>query len=465
MPLPFPPMHRPARRLLARAAALTAALVAAWACTDVTAPRAGGAPFAPPGARTALGDAYQSGAAAQFLSGVAPDRCMDVLDSRRDDGAPVIIYPCHGGDNQRFAWAPDGSLRVFSTDVRCVTDQGGAAANLDAIVAAPCDGRPGQRWHPAGDGRGIQLAGSGRCLDVPYADATPRTQLVLWDCHGRYNQQWDVPSVTCGVSFTMVVTDEDAVMAQYGIPAKTDTARICETWTGNDYVVRSTVASPGAAGGDAWYDPDTASAVLYEGGTIRGYAADGGVVGDPATVGPTAFDFMYADDATRQASYDDPYYGVYSTGGDGGGCDDPTQRICMSAAPVHGPSLSVAVAPTAAADTAPARFGKHGLKRRGTRALVDASTEIGRSAEGHRRFRKVRGDTETVLTIDAQTELLVGEETRGPHGTTRAKHSWKKIKDGYARERTDVEDEEVVNGRTFRGRTSIQFYGVVRGGR
>ncbi len=83
------------------------------------------------------------------------------------------------------------------------------------------------------------------------------------------------------------------------------------------------------------------------------------------------------------------------------------------------------------------------------------------SAEGHRRFRKQRGGAEVVFTLDKDTELLVGEETKGAEGTTKAAHAWKKNKrGGYARERSVVELVELVGGREMRSRTTITLSNV-----
>ena len=107
------------------------------------------------------------------------------------------------------------------------------------------------------------------------------------------------------------------------------------------------------------------------------------------------------------------------------------------------------------------KFAKHGLKRRGVRALVDDAEEVGRSAEGNRRFRKQRGGAEVTLTLDKNTELLVGEETKTPTGTTKATHTWKKDKrGGYAREQSVVESVETVGGRSVRSRTTTTLSNV-----
>lgn len=269
-----------------------------------------------------------------------------------------------------------------------------------------------------------------------------------------------INSGSCGVSFTAVVTDEDALLAAYGIPTTTDTMQVCETWTGSDYVMEETTVG---SAWNAWRDADSAQTVVYSNGQITGYAADGGSVHAPVPAGPTAFDYMQVDAETRQASYDDPYYAVYSDGG--GSCGGLDCRIQRPAGAIT-PSMQVVASADADTGKTARKFTKHGLKRRGVRALVDGATEIGRSAAGHRRFRKQRGDAEVVLTLDSTTELLIGEETTTPRGTTKATHRWKRggrSGGDYVRERTEIECTEMIGGRPLRSRTTIELLDVTLG--
>lgn len=264
---------------------------------------------------------------------------------------------------------------------------------------------------------------------------------------------------SCGLSFTAVVTDEDALLAAYGMPATHDTLFVCDTWTGSDYVVHETRVGSAYS---AWRDADPAHTVAYQNGRIEGYTAGGSSVHAPIDAGPTSFDYMQVDDGTRQASYDDPYYAVYSSGGGGtcGGYDCRVER--------QGSGIAPSAQVVAGSDTgrAAARFAKHGLRRRGVRALVEDAEEIGRSPDGHRRFRKRQGDAEVVLTLDAATDLLIGQELRTPDGTTtRATHRWKRGRKAgdYVRERTEIELTETVDGRPVRSRTTIELLDVTLG--
>jgi hypothetical protein len=282
---------------------------------------------------------------------------------------------------------------------------------------------------------------------------------------------------SCGASYTLLTYESDSLMSQYGIPPTQDTLAVCETWVGNDYTTQIAVAGSSE---NQIAMPDTVQGMSYSGGSMVSRAADGTQVGGTTGVGgPTLFDFMLADASQVQASYDNPYYGLYAPGGGGGGGGDgcaPTVIICqpamMSVAPIapiapiapsEGPdalsasraALDIAASP----DTS--KFHKHGLHRAGTRALVDDMTEISASPEGHRRFRKIRNGDEVIVSIDPATELLTGEETHGTGGRIlRAKHSWKRVAGGYYRTRTDVEDEELVHDKRFVNHSTIQIKGL-----
>jgi hypothetical protein len=272
-------------------------------------------------------------------------------------------------------------------------------------------------------------------------------------------------TASCGASYTLLTNESDSLMSQYGIPATQDTMTVCETWVGNDYTTQVSIAGSSE---NQLAVRDTVQGVSYSGGTMVTRAADGSQVGAASGVGgSTLFDFMSADAALRQASYDNPYYGVYAPAG-GGDCS-PTVLVCPKSVTPIAPSLTMEIdaltlsraALDAAASPDTSRFRKHGLHRAGTRALVDDMAEISASADGHRRFRKVRNGEEVILSIDPATELLTGEETHGDGGRIlRAKHTWKQVAGGYYRSRTDVEDEEQVHKRRFVNRSTIRIKGL-----
>lgn len=261
----------------------------------------------------------------------------------------------------------------------------------------------------------------------------------------------DISGGNCGASYTLLTDEQDSVMSQYGIPATKDTIAVCETWVGNDYTIQ--VATVGSSE-NAVAVPDTVQQAYYSAGTITGFTGSGGAVTDASSSGgSTAFDLVTADDSQVQASYDNPYYGVYDSGGDGSTCVTSINCLSASRSPVSSEATS----------NAPGNaYGRHGLHRRGVRALVNAMEELPRSRGEPRRFHGTRDGVDVVLSVDSTTELLVGEDYRTPdHRVFHATHLWKQLPGGgSARVRTDVTDEEDVNGHHYVNHSTVWVRGL-----
>jgi hypothetical protein len=251
-------------------------------------------------------------------------------------------------------------------------------------------------------------------------------------------------TMSCAVSFRMIATDSDELLAVYGIPATVDTIDVCETWTGSDYVYQATTAGssdnvPGFA--------DTVRTVTYQSGYVTGQDAADNTSAPASPVGATSFDFLQADAATRQASYDYPYYGISSP--------DPTPSSCVSPpCPVYSQSAGASTTNTVQ-NAEP--FSRHGLRRRGFRALVDSSEELTRSTEGYRRFRTQNGNRTLTRLIDPTTELLVGETDVSPTDSARIRHTWRRAGNGYVRQHSDIESVDLIRGQWMRHQSRVEF--------
>ncbi|MEO6331913.1 MAG: hypothetical protein ABIP09_05075 [Gemmatimonadaceae bacterium] len=232
------------------------------------------------------------------------------------------------------------------------------------------------------------------------------------------------------------MNDYDAGMEPYGLAESTDTATVCETWVGNDYKVYAKVI------GSSDYIPgfiDEVQGADYQGGAITPFGANDAPVGPSSPVAPTAFDLMRADAALRQASYDDPYYGVRAVGTCPGGvspCQPAMQRLG---------EVGVGVQP---------------VQRRGVRKLVEGAIEVARGTDLNRRFRRVKGRVETEYLIQPLTDLLVGEEHITPDSRVSTRHTWKRVAKGWVRDRTEIQATETIRGKIVKGRTTITFLKV-----
>lgn len=251
---------------------------------------------------------------------------------------------------------------------------------------------------------------------------------------------------SCGASFRLISTEDDSLMAPYDVVRTTDTVDVCESWTGTDYQYEARMVGSS----DNVELVDDVQSVSYASGYITGYGASGSPTVSSVEAGPTAFDFMNADDATRQASYDYPYYGVSSPDA---GCSGCVALISRSSA-VPGDTASR----QAATEALP--FARHGLTRVAVRALVNGADELPRSREGWRRFRKTTAEETTIFSVDPLTQLVVAEEIAGRVDTMLVRHVWRRVAGGHVRERSDMEIVERIGGKRIRNRTTLVFQNV-----
>lgn len=251
---------------------------------------------------------------------------------------------------------------------------------------------------------------------------------------------------SCGASFRMISTEDDSLMAPYDIMRTVDTVDVCESWTGSDYQYEARMVGSS----DNVEVVDDVQSVSYASGYITGYDASGGTTVSSVDAGPTAFDFMNADDATRQASYDYPYYGVSSPDG---GCTGCVALISLSNAAPGDTSAKQTI-------TVGLPFGRHGLNRAGVRALVNGADELPRSKEGWRRFRKTAAEETTIFSVDPATQLIVAEEIAGRADTMWVRHAWRRVAGGYVRERSDMEIVDRFAGKRIRNRSTLVFQNV-----
>lgn len=251
---------------------------------------------------------------------------------------------------------------------------------------------------------------------------------------------------SCGASFRMISTDDDSLMAAYDIMRTVDTVDVCETWTGSDYQYEALMVGSS----DNVDIVDDVQSVSYASGYITGYNAYGGTTVSSVEAGGTSLDFLNADEPTRQASYDYPYYGVSAPDDGCMGCVALTNRTPAESGAKSSSGSGMSGMP----------FGRHGLTRVAVRALVNGAEEMPRSREGWRRFRKSGAEETTIFSVHPQTQLIVAEEIAGRTDTMIVRHSWRRVAGGYVRDRSDTEIVESIAGKRIRNRSTIVFQNV-----
>jgi hypothetical protein len=264
---------------------------------------------------------------------------------------------------------------------------------------------------------------------------------------------------SCGASFAVITDETDSLMTAYGVGTSSDTVNVCESWTGSDYDYQ--VSGAGSSDNVPGF-ADTVQTVAYQGAYLNGYTQSGAPAAEPTNVG-SLFDFVMADNPTRQASYDDPYYGVSSH--DPNACTQPPCPLMSRASQAPTASSSSKSTPPQSrpdiligiVDTL---FTRHGLSRRGVRALVNESEEITPSAQGYRRFRMVTDGMTVVRSIDPLTQLLMAEQSISASDTMTVTHKWTKVLGGYLHDRSDYVNVETIDGRQVRSFGSVRFRNV-----
>lgn len=274
---------------------------------------------------------------------------------------------------------------------------------------------------------------------------------------------------TCGVTYQTNTTLLDESLSAYGVPEISESQRTCETWTGSDY--RMYVQDTGTSTTDSEVTNDVTT-TWYEYGSTRGFDASGAEVASTSAVAADAFALGLATPEEKQASYNDPYYGIYQSATPEPCPSDPTAIICGTGGSNNrlpsAANQTISYAGTRNPDAAKVGRKEHGFRRRALRALLANSDEVDRSADGRRRFRSVKGAEETIIIVDPATELMVGQEVINPAGKTRTRLSWTRFNqrggpNGYVRERMEVEAEDAQGRSTSRATvtiTDISFSGA-----
>jgi hypothetical protein len=123
--------------------------------------------------------------------------CVDVPGASNANGATLIAWDCHSGDNQRWTYnSQEQSLRVKHSG-KCLDVPGGNGFAGQQVRQWDCLNNGAQKWIYNSVDRSIRWAGNlGLCLDVSGGSNHNGAQLLLWHCHGGISQIWSFGSIT-----------------------------------------------------------------------------------------------------------------------------------------------------------------------------------------------------------------------------------------------------------------------------
>lgn len=128
-------------------------------------------------------------------------RALDVIGWSRDDGANVIQYDFHGGDNQQwmFVQAPDNYYFIFSKHSGKCLDVCGAEYHDGAnIFQYSFHGGDNQKWLLRREDDGcvsIIAKHSSKAMDVEGYSQDNFANVHQYTYHGGDNQKWKLESV------------------------------------------------------------------------------------------------------------------------------------------------------------------------------------------------------------------------------------------------------------------------------
>jgi hypothetical protein len=115
------------------------------------------------------------------------------------NGAPVTLYTCMNGfdgrplPDQLFSLGRTSAHPIFGSGGKCLDVTGADPRSGTPLELWDCHGGANQSWTFAADGTVRGLAG--KCLDVAGGGQADGTRLILWDCTGATNQRWRIENV------------------------------------------------------------------------------------------------------------------------------------------------------------------------------------------------------------------------------------------------------------------------------
>ncbi|MFJ2781003.1 RICIN domain-containing protein [Kitasatospora sp. NPDC087315] len=116
--------------------------------------------------------------------GSGTNTCLEVADWRTDDGAPVRIWQCTGGDNQKWTLTGHGWVNLHSG--KCLDVPGFSTVWGTRVDQWTCDGGDNQMWTDpmlghTGQARWIVNHHSGLYLDVYGGGTANGTPVIQWE--------------------------------------------------------------------------------------------------------------------------------------------------------------------------------------------------------------------------------------------------------------------------------------------
>lgn len=160
-------------------------------------------------------------------------KVLDVAGGSTANGAPLIQWDWHGGDHQRFRIESlgDGRVRLVAKHSGKVLDiAGGSTANGAQLIQWDWHGGDNQRFLITAP---VVARHSGKVLDMAGASTANGAQLIQWDYHGAANQIFR-PEPVGGGYYRFVDQQSGKVLDVAGVSTANGAHIIQWDWHGGD---------------------------------------------------------------------------------------------------------------------------------------------------------------------------------------------------------------------------------------
>lgn len=121
----------------------------------------------------------------EIRSRAYPTKCIDLNAS---NGVDVILWECHGGQNQKWSMDANGLIRSKVDMNKCITVQG--LNDSTKIVLQTCENNDGyHKWEHNLNGALALIGHSNKVIDVANSD---QQTLWIWEWNTLLDKRWDM---------------------------------------------------------------------------------------------------------------------------------------------------------------------------------------------------------------------------------------------------------------------------------
>ena len=113
--------------------------------------------------------------------------CLDVEKASKDDNADIILYELNGTPNQ--TWILEGTT-IKSVNSGKVIDIKGGEEKGNKIIQYEATGGDNQKWYWHSDC--TIRSEHGLCLDIEKGNIENGTSIIAYPCNGGINQKWKI---------------------------------------------------------------------------------------------------------------------------------------------------------------------------------------------------------------------------------------------------------------------------------